>query len=118
MKIISRILRKEKFISASFPSKTKLLTEIVCGEEKKSEKGIVSGWTPIVQHVNRVEMREVRSRILGGVVSGLSERQMLLQTSPSKGFSYYFHDSSTDLYFRSTTRQCRCYPKQKQLRTV
>ena len=27
------------------------------------------------------------------------------QTSLSKGFSYYFHDSTTELYFRSTTRQ-------------
>ena len=36
------------------------------------------------------------------------------QTSLSKGFSYYFHDSTTELYFRSATRQ----PKQKQLSTV
>ena len=35
------------------------------------------------------------------------------QTSLSKGFSYYFHDSTTELYFRSTTRQCRCYSKTK-----
>ena len=35
------------------------------------------------------------------------------QTSLSKGFSYYFHDSTTELYFRSTTRQCRCYSKPK-----
>ena len=35
------------------------------------------------------------------------------QTSLSKGFSYYFHDSTTELYFRSTTRQCRCYFKTK-----
>ena len=33
------------------------------------------------------------------------------QTSLSKGFSYYFHYSTTELYFRSTTRQCRCYSK-------
>ena len=33
------------------------------------------------------------------------------QTSLSKGFSYYFHDPTTELYFRSTTRQCRCYSK-------
>ena len=53
----------------------------------------------------------------------VSERQMLLffagglvrsrQTSPSKGFSYYFHHSTTELYFTSTTRQCRCYSKTK-----
>ena len=35
------------------------------------------------------------------------------QTSLSKGFSYYFHDSTTELYFRSTTRQCRCYSETK-----
>ena len=35
------------------------------------------------------------------------------QTSLSKGFSYYFHDSTTELYFCSTTRQCRCYSKTK-----
>ena len=35
------------------------------------------------------------------------------QTSLSKSFSYYFHDSTTDLYFRSSTRQCRCYSKTK-----
>ena len=35
------------------------------------------------------------------------------QTSLSKGFRYYFHDSTTELYFRSTTRQCRCYSKTK-----
>ena len=35
------------------------------------------------------------------------------QTSLSKGFSDYFHDSTTELYFRSTTRQCRCYSKPK-----
>ena len=35
------------------------------------------------------------------------------QTSLSKGFSYYFHDSTTELYFRSTTRQCQCYSKTK-----
>ena len=35
------------------------------------------------------------------------------QTSLSKGFSDYFHDSTTELYFRSTTRQCRCYSKTK-----
>ena len=35
------------------------------------------------------------------------------QTSLVKGFSYYFHNSTTDLYFRSTTRQCRCYSKTK-----
>ena len=35
------------------------------------------------------------------------------QSSLSKGFSYYFHDSTTELYFRSTTRQCRCYSKTK-----
>ena len=35
------------------------------------------------------------------------------QTSLSKGFSYYLHDSTTELYFRSTTRQCRCYSKTK-----
>ena len=33
--------------------------------------------------------------------------------SLSKGFSYHFHDSTTELYFRSTTRQCRCYSKTK-----
>ena len=71
MKIISRILRKEKFISASFPSKTRLLKEIVCGEEKKLEKGKISGWTPIVRHEKCVEMREARSRILAGAVSSL-----------------------------------------------
>ena len=53
----------------------------------------------------------------------VSKRQMLLffcgrfnwsrQTSLSKGFSYYFHDSATELYFRSTTRHCRCYSKTK-----
>ena len=53
----------------------------------------------------------------------VSERQMLLlcgrfnwsrQTSLSKGFSYYFHDSATtELYFRSTTRQCRCHSETK-----
>ena len=36
------------------------------------------------------------------------------QTSLSKGFSYYFHDSTTELYFRSPTRQCRCYSKTKR----
>ena len=35
------------------------------------------------------------------------------QTALSKGFFYYFHDSTTELYFRSTTRQCRCYSKTK-----
>ena len=35
------------------------------------------------------------------------------QTSLLKGVSYYFHNSTTDLYFRSTTRQCRCYSKPK-----
>ena len=35
------------------------------------------------------------------------------QTALSKGFSYYFYDSTTVLYFRSTTRQCRCYSKTK-----
>ena len=35
------------------------------------------------------------------------------QTSLLKVFSYYFHDSTTVLYFRSTTRQCRCYSKTK-----
>ena len=35
------------------------------------------------------------------------------QTSLSKGFFYYFHDSTTELYFRSATRQCRCYSKTK-----
>ena len=34
------------------------------------------------------------------------------QTSLSKGFSH-FHDSTTELYFRSTTHQCRCYSKTK-----
>ena len=71
MKIISRILRKEKFISASFPTKAKLLKEIVCDEEKKLEKGKISSSTPILRHEKCVEMREARSRILGGVVSSL-----------------------------------------------
>ena len=35
------------------------------------------------------------------------------QTSLSKGFFYYFHDSTTELYFRSATRQCPCYSKTK-----
>ena len=35
------------------------------------------------------------------------------QTSLSKGFFYYFHDSITESYFRSSTRQCRCYSKTK-----
>ena len=35
------------------------------------------------------------------------------QTFLSKGFFYYFHDSTTELYFRSATRQCRCYSKTK-----
>ena len=35
------------------------------------------------------------------------------QTCLSKGFSNYFHDSTTELYFRSTTHQCRCYSKTK-----
>ena len=35
------------------------------------------------------------------------------QTSLSKGFSYYFHDSTTELYFRSATRQRPCYSKTK-----
>ena len=35
------------------------------------------------------------------------------QTSVSKGFSYYFHDSTSELHFRSTARQCRCYIKTK-----
>ena len=35
------------------------------------------------------------------------------QTSLSMGFFYYFHDSTTELYFRSATRQCRCYSKTK-----
>ena len=35
------------------------------------------------------------------------------QTSLSKGFFYYFLDSITELYFRSATRQCRCYSKTK-----
>ena len=35
------------------------------------------------------------------------------QTSLSKGFSDYFHDSTTELYFRSTTHQCRCFSKTK-----
>ena len=34
------------------------------------------------------------------------------QTSFSKGFSH-FHDSTTELYFRSTIRQCRPYSKTK-----
>ena len=34
------------------------------------------------------------------------------QTSLSKVFSY-FHNSTTELYFRSTARQCRCYSKTK-----
>ena len=33
------------------------------------------------------------------------------QTSLSKGFFYYFRDSTTELYFRSTTCQCRCCSK-------
>ena len=36
------------------------------------------------------------------------------QTSLLKGFPYYFHDSTTELYFRSTTCQCRCYSKTKK----
>ena len=68
MKIISRILRKQKFIPL-FPGKTKqsneTIEEIVCGEEKKSEKGKISGWTPFRRH----DKCEARSRILGGVVS-------------------------------------------------
>ena len=53
----------------------------------------------------------------------VSERQMLLifcgrftwsrQTSLSNGFSGYFHDSTTELYFRSISRQCRCYSTTK-----
>ena len=35
------------------------------------------------------------------------------QTSLSKGFSYYLHDSTTELYFRPATHQCRCYSKTK-----
>ena len=35
------------------------------------------------------------------------------QTSLSKDFFYYFHDSTTELYFCSATRQCRCYSKTK-----
>ena len=35
------------------------------------------------------------------------------QTSLSKGFFYYYHDSNTELYFRSATRQCRYYSKTK-----
>ena len=35
------------------------------------------------------------------------------QTSLSKGFFYYFHNSTTELYFRSATRQCPCYSKTK-----
>ena len=35
------------------------------------------------------------------------------QTFLSKGFFYYFHDSTTELYFHSATRQCRCYSKTK-----
>ena len=35
------------------------------------------------------------------------------QTSLSKGFFYYFHVSTTELYFGSATRQCRCYSKTK-----
>ena len=38
------------------------------------------------------------------------------QTSLSKGFSNYFHDSTAELYFRSTTRQCRCYSKTKTIK--
>ena len=43
----------------------------------------------------------------------LSPRGKCWQTSLSKGFSNYFHDSTTELHFRSTTRQCRCYSKTK-----
>ena len=35
------------------------------------------------------------------------------QASLSKGFFYYFHDSTTELYSHSATRQCRCYSKTK-----
>ena len=48
------------------------IEEIVCGEEKKSEKGKICGWTPFRRH----DKCEARSRILGGVVSGtFLERQ-------------------------------------------
>ena len=40
------------------------------------------------------------------------------QTSLSKGFFYYFHNSTTELYFRSATCRCRCHSKTKQLSTV
>ena len=40
------------------------------------------------------------------------------QTSLSKGFFYYFHDSTTELYFRSATRQCRCYSKTKTAKYI
>ena len=48
---------------------------------------------------------------LAGVDKHLFQRVSLIH-------SYYFHDSTTKLYFRSTTRQCRCSSKQKQLSTV
>ena len=41
------------------------------------------------------------------------------QTSLSKGFFYYFHDSTTELYFRSARLpNVDVIPKQKQLSTV
>ena len=33
-----------------------------------------------------------------------------------KMVSGYFHDSTTELYFRSITRQCRCYSKTKTIK--
>ena len=54
MKIISRILRKQTNSFPLFPGKTKqskeTIEEIVCGEEKKSERGKISRWTPFVRH--------------------------------------------------------------------
>ena len=79
--------------------------------------------TEAVTELWRLELFSCTSSLFlcAGTLS--SERQMLLffcgrfsrstQTSLSKGFFYYFHDSTTELYFRSATRQCRCYSKTK-----
>ena len=93
-----------------FPGKTKqgktkqsnqTIEEIVCGEEKKSEKGKISGWTPFRRH----DKYEARSRIIGGVVSGtFLERQA--STSYMVIFMYRYCSSlkqrlkkTVDVYF-------------------
>ena len=50
-------------------------------------------------------LREANVAIFSGGLVGVDKHP--------KGFFYYFHDSTAELYFRSPTRQCRCYSKTK-----